>query len=163
MKKLVLLATLVTSVAFAQRSTTRSGDAEVNVNAGFTGGAINLGGTYEKDSGNVGWGGYFDLQTEKEKAGVNQVMSFGGMMKVHVVQQNNVDAYIAPGFGIAMIQGLGNADDKTVVGPSMKIGAQYFVSPTVKVGVERLMLNNWFDDEAPASVEYTTAVVGFSF
>lgn len=168
MKKLILLATLVSSVAFAQRTTrtTTGGDGEVNVNVGFVSSALNIGASYEKDSGNVGWGGYFNLQTEKDDAGIPQIMSLGGMMKIHLVQTNGIDAYIAPGFGLAMFSDIvvgGEEKDKTTFGPSMKIGAQYFVTPAVKVGIERFMINNWFDDEAPASAEVTTAVIGFSF
>ena len=54
-------------------------------------------------------------------------------------------------------------DDKTVFGPSMRIGAQYQMNSNMKLGIERILFTNWFDDEAPASVEYTSAVLGFTF
>lgn len=169
MKKLVLLASLITSVAFAQRGAATSGGAEVNANLGFTSGAINLGATYEKGTNDLTWGGYFFMQTEKEDAGVPQTMNFGALMKVHVMNTSTVDAYIAPGFGISMLNdytpiGGGTADDKTIIGPNMRIGAQYQVNPSMKVGLERIMFYNWFDDEViPFPFEHTSLVFGFDF
>lgn len=164
MKKFIMIATMaLSSMAFAQKAN------EVNVSLGFQSGAVHVGGTYEKDTGNVGWGGYFHLQTEKDDAAdpVFQTMALGGMMKLHVVKNTTFDTYIAPGFGIAMIsdipQGNGEEDDKTVFGPSMKIGGQYYFNPDVKIGLEHFIITNWFDDEAPNSADFTNVVVGFEF
>lgn len=165
MKKAILVAgLLLTSLAFGQSPNNN----ELNANLGFTSGALAIGADYAHPANDVmGWGGYFFLQTEKDKASIQQVLALGGMLKIHVLKRSNVEVYVSPGFGLAIINdvpnGTGSTDDKTVVGPSMKIGAQYYVSPKVKVGVERFMLTNWFDDEAPGSAEYTTAVIGFEF
>ena len=165
MKKALLAAgLLLSSFAFGQSGYSN----EINANLGFTSGALAIGGDYAHPANDVmGWGGYLFLQTEKDKASIQQVLALGGMLKIHVLKKSNVDVYVSPGFGLAIINdvptGGGNTDDKTVVGPSMKIGAQYYVSSKVKVGVERFMITNWFDDEAPSSAEFTTAVIGFEF
>ncbi|MFN8792382.1 MAG: outer membrane beta-barrel protein [Bdellovibrionales bacterium] len=170
-KILVIASALVSSIAFSQtRSTYSSGGTEVNVNVGFSSGAAAVGGTFEKDTNNVGWGGYAFLQTEEEDAGVFQTLALGGMMKAHLIKNSNIDTYIAPGFGLAMISDINvgtqqnpDEEDKTVFGPSMKLGAQYFFNPDVKIGVEHFIITNWFDDEAPGSLDFTTLVVGFEF
>jgi len=170
-KILVIVSALVSSVAFSQtRSTYSPGGSEVNVNVGFTSGAAAVGGTFEKDTNNIGWGGYAFLQTEKDDADVFQTLALGGMMKAHLIKNSNIDTYIAPGFGLAMISdvNVGTAlnrdeEDKTVFGPSMKIGAQYYFNPDVKVGVEHFIITNWFDDEVARSFDFTTAVIGFEF
>lgn len=162
MKKIILVASmLVASMSFAQRSANN----ELNINLGFTAGAANLGALYEMNvNESLSWGGYFFTQSEKDNT-VEQVTALGALMKVHLVQKNDVNAYIAPGFGIAMMSDVGpaNDDDKTVFGPSMRIGAQYHLNSTTKLGIERILFTNWFDDEAPSSVEYTSAVLGFEF
>ncbi len=164
MKKIILVASMIfASMSFAQRG---SGN-ELNLNLGFTAGAANLGAAYEMNKSDVlSWGGYFFMQSEKDDANVYQTMAFGALMKAHLVQRGDVDAYIAPGFGITMINDYPtgrNEDDKTVFGPSMRIGAQYNLNSTTKLGIERILFTNWFDDEAPSSVEYTSAVLGFEF
>ena len=165
MKKALLVAgVLLSSFAFAQSGYNN----ELNGQIGFTSGALAIGADYAHPANDVmGFGGYFFLQTEKDKASVQQVLALGGMLKINVLKKSNVNVYVSPGFGLAIINdvptGGGDTDDKTVVGPSMKIGAQYYVSSKVKVGVERFMVTNWFDDEAPSSAEFTTAVVGFEF
>ncbi len=171
MKLTVLIITFLAS-AFAFSQTTRrypaaSSGQEINVNLGFNRSAVNLGATFEKNTADqVGWGGYLFLQTEKDDEGIYQTLSLGAMGKVHVIQNTKIDAYIAPGFGLTMLSDYpvrGNKDDKTLIGPSMRIGAQYYFAPNVKLGLERLLVYNWFDDEAPAGFEYFTAVVGFEF
>ena len=166
MKKIILITSmLVASMSFAQRS---SGN-ELNLNLGFTAGAANLGAAYEMNKNEfLSWGGYFFMQSEKDDAGVYQTMALGALMKVHLIQKNDVNAYIAPGFGLTIINDFvdattGKKDDKTVFGPSMRIGAQYHLNSTTKLGIERILFTNWFDDEAPAAVEYTSAVLGFEF
>jgi hypothetical protein len=163
MKKLVLIIGLLASTyTFAQ------GPNEVTINAGFASGAMALGGSYEHMvMDDIGAGGYALIQTKKEDAGVYQVTALGGDMKFHVSPKANFDVYVAPGFGIAMISDYierdGTKDDKTVVGPSMKIGAQYNIGGKVKVGLERLMITNWFDDKVVPTFEYNTVTVGFDF
>ncbi len=162
MKKIILVASmLVASMSFAQRSS----GSELNLNLGFTAGAANLGVAYEMNKSDLmSWGGYFFTQSEKDNT-VEQVTALGALMKIHLVPRGEFDAYIAPGFGIAMMSDVGpaNDDDKTVFGPSMRIGAQYNLNSTTKLGIERILFTNWFDDEAPSSVEYTSAVLGFNF
>ena len=165
MKRILMIASiLLGSVSFAQRR----GENEVNVNLGFEAGAVNIGaeyGHYLADTHSVG--GYLFVQTEKKKDGtvlVHQTTAFGADLKVHVGPKSPVDVYLAPGFGLAMIsKATADGDDKTVFGPSMRIGAQYAFTPTVKLGLERFLIVNWFDDEAPAMGEFTTLALGFSF
>ena len=165
MKKLLLIASLLmASVSFAQRGSA----SELNANLGFTAGAINLGATYEQNRSDVmGLGGYFFLQTEKDDAAVYQVMALGALMKIHLVQKGEFDAYIAPGFGITMISdyptGPAAEDDKTVFGPSLKLGAQLKFSPAFNLGVERMIVTNWFEEKAPSALEGTTLSMTFNF
>ncbi len=159
---LVLASLLLSSLAFAQRA----GGNEMNFNLGFASGAVALGASYEHNYENYGLGGYVYIQTKKDKASVYQTTTFGGDFKVHLVPHTRFDAYIAPGFGIAMLSDYpvsGKTDDKTIIGPSMKIGAQYRLNNRMKIGVERLLITNWFEDAVSKSFEFTSVVFGFDF
>lgn len=136
---------------------------------GFSGGAINIGADYEiKRDSMTGFGGYVFLQTDEKKNGtvlVNQVLALGAFAPVHLLNHSKIDAYIAPGFGIAMIDDVGpaNNDDETTFGPSLKIGVDCRVSPTVAVGVQYSKFYNWLSDDAPTSSEHTSASATFEF
>lgn len=167
MKKIILAVALFTSVSsFAATN-------EWTVNLGFQSSAINAGFTYAKLEGNAGFGGYFLHQAEKEAAGVNGMTSFGGLYKVNFVQSNTTTVYIAPGFGLSMVK-VSTLDlttlvptykksDKNVLGASLKLGAQYKVSPTVALGVETMTITNWFEEAAQGSTQITSAAFTFNY
>ncbi len=142
-----------------------SQEQSVTGNLGFTNSAINIGATYEKNIDNVGMGGYFFLQTDKEKNGtkiVRQTTSLGGIIKLHLMNNSKFDAYLAPGFGIHMFKDVddnGKKSDKTTFGPMAKIGGMLKITPTVAGGIERSAFANWFDENSPSSVEYWSAVI----
>ena len=175
MKKLALLLVLCPMMAMAQaktRSYASTGASEVGVGLGFTKGAFNIGAQYEKRNEGLGYGGYFFFQADKEKSGakiVNQVMSLGGQMKAHVLNTNRVDAYLAPGFGLHMIKDVPDASatsgktDVTAFGPTMRIGVLLPISATMKVGLDRLEIWNWFDEKAPSAFAYYSATMAFEF
>lgn len=180
---LVCISLLTATVSFAQRQKTvphtmtttqtmpttsyaTSGQNELTANAGFVSGAINLGATYAQMHGSTGFGGYFQLQTEKDKV-VNQAIALGGLYKINVIDTAKAVFYAAPGFGLAMVKvasttGTGT-DDKTVFGPSLKLGAQMKISPTFALGIERGVVTNWFEENAADGFELTTAAMTFVF
>lgn len=179
MKKILVLATLLTAtVSFAQRTKTTtyttttttapmsysSGQNELTANVGFVAGAINLGATFAQMQGSTGFGGYFQLQTEKDKV-VNQAIALGGLYKINVIDTSKAVFYAAPGFGLAMVKipsttGTGT-DDKTIFGPSLKLGAQMKMSPTFSLGIERGVVTNWFEEKAGDGFELTTLAMTF--
>lgn len=163
----IACATLIaTSTALAAPA----GGSEFTGSLGFTSSAVHFSAQYEKASTYSDVGGYFFLQTSKEKSGVqlvNQVMSFGGQMKVHL-SSGRVDTYIAPGVGVHMIKDIqdattGKKDDVTAVGPTMRVGVLFPMSSTMKLGLERLDIVNWFDDKAVPSMSYYAAAMAFTF
>lgn len=188
---MIIASLLVTSISFAQKhktvtqtTTTQSVPAtayssslnqnELVAHVGFTQSAINLGATYAQMQGSTGFGGYFHLQTEKEGV-VSQVISLGALYKINIIDTNKAVFYAAPGFGLAMVKGTSSTvviggipftskgDDKTVFGPSLKLGAQMKLTPTFALGIERGITTNWFEKEASASFEVTTVAMTFNF
>lgn len=179
MKKILVLATLLTAaVSFAQRTKTTtytttttttpvtysSGQNELTANVGFVAGAVNLGATYAQMQGSTGFGGYLQLQTEKDKV-VNQAIALGALYKINVIDTAKAVFYAAPGFGLAMVKipsttGSGT-DDKTVFGPSLKLGAQMKMTPTFSLGIERGVVTNWFEEKAGDGFELTTLAMTF--
>ncbi len=180
---IAIAALLVTTVSFAQRTkpmtyttttTTQTtapsysgyGQNDLTVTAGFTRGALNLGATYAMMQGSTGLGGYFQLQTEKSKV-VDQVIALGALYKINVIDTAKAVFYAAPGVGLAIVKvssktGTGT-DDKTVFGPSLKLGAQLKMTPTFALGVERMIATNWFDEDAAAAYELTSLAMTFVF
>ncbi len=186
MNKLVLITSIFSaSIALAQKpaksapaaspapsyssSYSSRGDAEISGNLGFQRGAANFGVAYTKMNGDYGFGGYFFMQTNKDKSSVpvvNQVMSAGGIAKIYLTEKNGkFSAYLAPGVGVHMIKDVvddkGKKADKTIIGPLMKLGGQVRMSPALSVGIERTDISNWFDEDAAASYEHWSALVTF--
>ena len=156
---LVLASLLATAPSFAQQN-------ELTAHVGFTSSAINLGATYAQMQGATGFGGYFHLQTEKDKV-VNQAMALGALYKINVLDTAKSVFYAAPGFGIAMVKvpsttGTGT-DDKTIFGLSFKLGAQIKLTPTFALGLERAIFTNWFEEKVGSGFELTTVAMTFNF
>lgn len=167
MKSLILIAASIFAVsAFAQKKmgtaptmTMSSGysNAELIGSLGFINSAANLGVQYNKlSNSDLGFGGYFFLQTSKENNNVKvvyQTMAFGGQMKASLVRSSGYEAYLTPGFGLSMIKDYpdgANKTDLTAIGPSLRIGVLKAISPTMKLGLERLELWNWLEVKGPS-------------
>ncbi|HRO67552.1 MAG TPA: hypothetical protein PL182_08315, partial [Pseudobdellovibrionaceae bacterium] len=108
-KLLVIVCLLVSSVSFAQRqhrTIASTGEKIATAGIGMTNSALNVGGRMEFGSEQGAFGGYVFLQTKKEDAGVQQVLTFGGHSLIKLVDADLVSAYMAPGFGLSMISGL---------------------------------------------------------
>ena len=168
-KKMVIPATASSYPAYNGPSTSMN---QITGSLGLTAGAINLGVTYIKPMADFGFGGYFFFQTSKDKNNVpvvNQVMALGGLINVNVVDNRSVRAYVAPGFGIAMLKDSynltsGKKSDETLIGPSFKIGAQLKTSGNFMIGLERQQFTNWLNDNVGGSTaEYYSAVGTFEF
>jgi hypothetical protein len=165
MKQLVLIALLFSSTsAFAARSNA-GGDNTARAILGFSQSAFALGADYEKHlDGSLGVGGYFLYSSEKkDNAAKNQTISFGGMAPAHFFDDSHWDLFLAPGFGITMVKGIGGASDETAIGPSIKTGLQYKISPTMKLGLEHFYASNWFNDKVLPFLIYTNASLAFQF
>ncbi len=143
-----------------------AGEKTVRALLGFKGGAIHLGADYEVRQGGVlGMGGYFFLQTDDDGPNpVHEVLALGAFAPVHLLTDSRVDAYVAPGFGFAMIDHPSPAgDDETTFGPSFKVGVDFRASGNMKVGVQHFILTNWLSDETMDQVSFTSASFTFAF
>lgn len=148
---------------------------EVIGNFGFVAGAITIGATYVRPNPDFGFGGYFLMQSAKEKNNVSvvtQVTAFGALIKVNLVDNNKIRAYMAPGFGIAMLKDAsrntttGSKTDENLISPTFKIGVQYKFNPKVSVGLERMDFANWLNDSLnnfAGPTEYYTVAAAFDF
>ena len=151
----------------AQVATTDSGfsENEITARVGFIATAVHLGASFNKMSEGSGWGGYFFLQTEKTSAGVGQLMSFGGNLKVNFFESRSVVFYGAPGFGIHIMKFTGpGSSSETLIGPSLQMGFQYRVKPDLSIGLERTAISNWFNDKvavSEAALYSATATMNF--
>jgi hypothetical protein len=159
----ILLAAVVSNAASASSVYSR-GSNNITGLLGFTKAAVNFGVNYEHRVDTIGFGGYFHYSSEKkDNFANNQITSFGGIAPIHFLDDAHMDTYLAPGFGVHMIKGLGAQDDVTTFGPLWKLGALFKISNNVKVGLERTELVNWFTDKATADAVYTNAALSFAF
>ncbi len=147
----------------ADRYYSASSNSTVHAKLGFQSSAPNLGADYETRSNSVGFGGYFFMQTEKEKSGVHQVMAFGAFLPVHLLDDAQVDAYVGPGFGLAMIKGFTGGTDETIIGPSWKVGILYKAASNVEVGLETFEVFNWFNEKVGNQGPVTSLTAAFHF
>lgn len=144
------------------------GDKSLRALLGFTSGAIHLGADFEvRQSSLMGMGGYFFFQTDEYDPGsvtVYEVLALGAFAPVHLLNDSKVDAYIAPGFGIAMVDNPApNGDDETTFGPTVKIGVDLKMSPTMKFGLQHFIVTNWLSDDAAGEISFTSAAATFAF
>lgn len=180
MKKLVLIAALFASSAAMAQKNKQSSPAPaaapsysstkvLSANFGLNQGAINLGFALDSGSENGAFGGSFFLQTEKEDDGVtkvNQIMSFGAHVKLTVFDQANWAVDLRPGVNISVVNDVTTAtgkDDKTVFGPALRWGATYRMSNGKHIGIERLEVWNWFDDDVQKEDAFTSFVFRTDF
>ncbi len=170
-KKMVVPATATSYPAYNGPSSSPN---QLSASLGLVAGAINLGVTYVKPAPDYGLGGYFFYQTSKDKNNlplVNQVTALGALVNVNAIDNRSVRAYLAPGFGLALVKdGSINLNtlkksDETLVGPSFKIGVQLKTSGNFMIGLERMQFVNWLNDSVNSYVtgEYYSAVGTFEF
>ncbi len=168
-RKMVVPATATSYPAYNGPSTSMN---QITAGLGLVAGAINLGVTYVKPMADFGFGGYFLHQTSKDKNNVplvNQITALGGLINVNVIDNRSVRAYLAPGFGIAMLKdgynlATGKKSDETLIGASFKIGVQMKTSSNFMIGLERMQISNWLNDNIGSYTdEYYSAVGTFEF
>jgi len=165
MKKLMMLAALTSALLLTGSAHMAvAADNTIRPILGFNQSAIDLGVDYEKRvSHDMGWGAYFFYGAE-DKPTVHQVTALGAMAPIYLLDNGSLDAYVAPGFGLAMVKGIGTESDETTVGPSFKLGAEWRFSPTLKGGVQYFEVYNWFTDKtAPSSMKYASASLAIAF
>jgi hypothetical protein len=149
---------------------------EMNVLLGFQAGAPNLGVDYARMNNGAGFGGYFFMQTNKDKNSatiVSQVLAFGGLFKVNVVDTAQVRVFVAPGVGIAMVKDATintttlTKSDETIIGPMWKMGVLYKVNTNFNLGLETTHFGNFFNDSSlnnyAAPAHYYSVVGAFAF
>lgn len=128
---------------------------------GFTKGAIHLGGDYESRSPQSTFGAYFFLQTEGKDAGIQQFLTGGAFLPIHLLQKSRFDAYISPGFGLGMIKMPIDNSNKMIIGPSFKIGGEYRTSSTNSFGLVYHTYFNWMEKEVAHSANYASLTATF--
>jgi hypothetical protein len=146
----------------AMDSTYSSSSNELTALLGFISGAANLGVDYARMTDDVGFGGYFNLQTEKKSVGINQAMSLGGLMKFAVVNNNKFSAALSPGFGIHIVKDVLGSDE-TAFGPVLKISAQYKISSLFSLGLEQSTYANFFNDKLVSQIQNLAVAGTFKF
>lgn len=156
---------LVTAGSLSANAQMRS-NSSIRGILGFSSGSVNIGADYEMKKTNLfGLGGYFFLGTGDDGGGssvqVADVLALGAFAPIHIVNDYQLDVYIAPGFGFAKIEV--KPADETTFGPTVKIGAEFAVAPTVKVGLQHFIITNWLSDELGSEITYTNASATFSF
>ena len=145
------------SVASEQEKVTELGS-ETTLELGFKQSAIFFGASYIKSFRSVDAGGYFLVQTDKIKddvTRVNKIISVGALSKFYAAHSSRSALYLAPGVGVHNINNvydfynLSKKAEYTVIGPIFKIGAQYSVSSSIKMGLEFTRIYNWCDEDVP--------------
>lgn len=145
-----------------------SGDSSLRALLGFTSGSVNMGMDFEMKQSNLyGIGGYLFMADDQEgtnKVTTYKVMALGAFAPIHLLNDAMIDVYVAPGFGIVSIEHPSNTNqDDTSVGPTLKIGAEYKVAQSVKLGLQYFIVQNWLSDEVPDQAGYMSAAATFLF
>ncbi len=160
----------LTSIAFLVVGLTTpmsfAGEKSLTALVGFSQSAFSMGANYEnRISSQLGLGGYFLHSSENNDANKNQVISIGAFANAHIIENNDFELYLGPGFGIHMIKGqrgtLSN-DDQTTFGPGWKMGFLFKAGPNLKLGLEQTELVNWFSEKAPGHFTMTNFAINFS-
>jgi hypothetical protein len=94
------------------------------------------------------------------------MIAFGAIAPIHLLDNGTIDAYLAPGIGLAIVNGIDGTtadDDVTTFGPSMKLGAEWKFTPVIKGGVQYFEVYNWFSDKTVSSARYASLTLGIGF
>ena len=113
----------------------------------------------------------YDLKDKNNTTVVNQIMAFGGLLKVNIVNNNKIRAFMAPGFGMAMLKdasvnAAGKKSDENLISPTFKMGVQYKFNSNILVGIERMLVTNWLNDSINTlgyPTEYTSVAATYEF
>lgn len=120
---------------------------EITPKLGFWNSTLNTGVDFNHMYSNTaGFGGYLFLQTESTSNSVPAVTALGANMKFMIWTDNTFNFYVSPGFGILMMKDAAG-DNQTGIGPSLKIGSQYWINNTMAIGLERNAFANWFNNK----------------
>ncbi len=163
MKNILITAAILLTATLSQAAYYSSSKSTVTGIIGFASGAVNFGANYEHHIDAMGVGGYFNYNSEEKTSGRNQIVSFGALAPLHLLDDSKYDVTVAPGFGISMVKGLPGNDDQTVFGPLWKISTFFKMTSTIKIGLEHTELVNWFSNKVAADIRYTSFAVGFAF
>lgn len=133
---------------------------------GFRSGAPTFGAAYDhRVSDGYHLGGFLNFAGDEEDAGVREIITIAGRAKIGFRPISpDLNLYVAPGFGIHMIEdgSLKDGDDVTAIGPTMQLGVTYQATPTTAFGVEVLNIYNWLNDEATTDAQMVNATVTVS-
>jgi opacity protein-like surface antigen len=180
MRKLlsVLAALSFVSVANAQTTFTdrlKDGSDTVRLLMGASQGSSNFGLDYERRAGPIGLGAFL-LKTSKRTVDPTatglavlsrpETYVLGLNAPLHLVDRSNFDIYLAPGLSVASVTDVDfGTEKKNVVtfGPTLKIGAMYYVSNSVSVGLDYMTVTNWFSDRVAGQQDYANLAVGYTF
>lgn len=131
---------------------------------GFSSGELNVGLDYENRNNGIGYGGYFFFSGDNEDNNKVEVLALGAMASVSLLHNDRVHVYVAPGFGIAMIEEPApGGDDETTFGPSIKTGVEFPINNKASLGLQHFFVYNWMADEVAESFSFLNAAVTFQF
>lgn len=105
-------------------------------------------------------GGYLIVATEKENVRPGQLWSVGADVKVFF-GPDAYKLYLAPGVGMASFE-VGGQSEMTL-GTILKVGTLFEVAYDMYLGLELMMYNNWFSDDAPEGFQLANAVFRVDF
>lgn len=158
MFKKVLLAAAVTAASSVALADTVQGY------FGFRSSAPVFGAAYDhRLSDGYEVGGLFLMASEEDDV-VNEIMTLAGRVKASFRPTSpNLNMYVAPGFGIHMIEdgSLEDGDDVTALGPILQLGVLMQATPKVAFGVEVTNIFNWLADDAASDAKMLNATVTF--
>lgn len=137
-----------------------------NVFLGMQSGAGQFGADYETmKSDSTGLAPYFFYSGKESTTKIYQQSSVGLSFKAHLYP-GFWDFYFAPGINLtqAEIPPSGTStstSNKSVLGPSIRIGGLYRVSSKTAFGLETMNTYNWFDKELTGNYSYASLVLRF--
>jgi len=147
---------------------------EVTGLLGLTAGAFHLGVDYIRTGAGLDWGGYFFMQSSKDKNSVttvSQAMALGAMVRVSLLDNSKWRVFVAPGFGVNMVKDgsistAAKKSDESIIGPSFKLGVQLKMAPQFLLGLEKTQFYNMLNDNVNNYVgpsEYYSVAGTFQF
>lgn len=162
-----VLTLLLGTSAFAQTASDALAGFDHNVYAslGFSPGGVAFGLEYEYPFHRTyGIGGFLHMQQKDDDKLAQGVTSFGAFIRPHFVRRA-WDLYLAPGFGVAMIDGFPAPlqGDETGIGPTLDLGLMYQITDNIAVGAELFQHHVWFGSDWQGYAVMSTYSAKFRF
>ena len=134
---------------------------------GYTGATADVGLSHERRLKNIGWD-VLALFSADDNDGIevrDEQYHLSSSLVYHVVDNSAGDVYVGTGLAAVLHNDTGVRNDGTefALGPTIKLGGDYYFNNNWSLGLEYLSVFNWTNDMLAGNQDYALLNVGYTY